>query len=780
MSSLFLTVLNMSITSCYVILIIIAARFLLRPAPKKFSYMLWAAAGFRLLCPFTVKSPFSIVPAGLTTGFESFKDIPAGVIPSFSSDAALSAMAGAQTANAAGAANAARLSGIRGSSAGAGSLTDAAGSFLDGLTSHGVTAFIPENILSVLSAIWCIGAAALIVYAGISTLMLKKHLAEATLCNACALSAGQANQTVRAARTKIYETDYIRSPFVFGIISPKIYLPYGLSESEKNYITAHEQTHIDRFDHLTKLLAFIVLCIHWFNPLVWLAFYFMNCDMEKSCDEKVLSAMDTDIRKEYSVSLLSISAGAGGSKGHGRYMFASPLAFSENNVKGRIKNILSYKKPALWIIVLAVVIGAAVVIGLVSDPAGKKDAQSMSDTIFDDINACAESVMDADIEDLESRNEYKIIDKRITKLEQLFSSDTLLGDGKIVEAYLLEYRLLPDDPDKVALPGGMSMEDGWICETSGMGSPVLIVSQTDDDRIKYLGLSYTGEGWDSNDAVYREASMRAFLEKQGLIARETFPGEHTMVSFTASTGETWKLLLSQPARQGEGGIWCVERWLDGAGSVYYAIPDSYYLAASATYSSIEGYYKALQESAGNGQRPSLLDPEETAYEYITADLGHPSYLVPMSSLEVKTNATIEEFYAPPLNYFMGYIFAFTDDKSYFHLDRIEWITSDQTDRLAQLNIDPNDLPNGYYIYNSYVEADYKDTNKDTEYYLLDSASTSDASGSADGSDSGSHKKVTRKEFREYLDSFTDSEFRPLFRIWEQSGYVTKIEEQYQP
>lgn len=760
MNSLFLTVLNMSIISCYVILIITAARFLLRPAPKKFSYMLWAAAGFRLLCPFALKSPFSIIPTRLTTGFDAFKDISGGVSPSAYSDTALADIAGAHAADAA---KTAQLSGVQGSSAGTGSLTDAAGSFLNGLNSHGITAFIPESTLSVLSIIWCIGVAALIIYTAVSTLVLKKHLAEATPCRTGDSYAGG---------VKIYETDYIRSPFVFGIISPKIYLPYGLSEGEKNYITAHEQTHIDRFDHLIKLLAFILLCIHWFNPFVWLAFYLMNCDMEKSCDEKVLSTMDTDIRKAYSVSLLSISAGRDGSNGHGRYMFATPLAFGENNVKGRIKNILNYKKPALWIIVLSVVIGAAVIIALVSDPAGEKDTQSMPGAVFDDINACAESIMDMDIDYHESPGKYKIIDKRITKLEKLFSSDTLLGDGRNTEAYLLEYRLLPDNPDKVVLAGGMDMEDGWICETSDMGGPVMIVSKTDDGKIKYLGLSYTGEGWSTDDAVYCEASMRAFLEEQGLIERETFPGEHIIVSFTASTGETWKLLLSQPARQGEGGIWCVERWLDGAGSVYYAIPDSYYMATSATYDSIEKYYDALQKSCDSGFKPSLLNPEETAYEYITADLGHPSYLVPMSSLQVKNGATMEEFYTPPLNFFMGYISAFNDDKTYFHLDRVEWITSNQADRLAQLNIDPDSLPNGYYIYNSYVEADYKDTNNDTEYYLLDMKA---ADSSAD-----SHKKVTRKEFSQYLNSFTDSEFRPLFRIWEQSGYITKIEEQYQP
>src|SRR5690606_23560949 len=148
-----------------------------------------------------------------------------------------------------------------------------------------------------------------------------------------------------------------------------IYIPSGLSEEEKSYIILHEQTHIRRFDHLVKMVAFLILCVHWFNPLIWAAFLLMSADMEMSCDERVLKEMGGKIKQAYSTSLLSLATG--------RHLInGSPLAFGEGNIKGRIKNILNFKKPAAWVMVVSIILIAALVIGFTSN---RPSADSSSD-----------------------------------------------------------------------------------------------------------------------------------------------------------------------------------------------------------------------------------------------------------------------------------------------------------------------------------------------------------------------------------------------------------------
>jgi hypothetical protein len=163
----------------------------------------------------------------------------------------------------------------------------------------------------------------------------------------------------------IYIVNGFKTPFVFGIVNPKIYLPDHLSENEKSYVLLHEQTHIKRADHIVKLAFFIITCIHWFNPFVWIAFYLMGEDMELSCDEKVVKQMGNSIKKEYSSSLLSMSTGK-------RILGGSPIAFGENNTKDRIKNVLNYKKPKFWVIVILIFVIIAVGIGLMTNPKNDK------------------------------------------------------------------------------------------------------------------------------------------------------------------------------------------------------------------------------------------------------------------------------------------------------------------------------------------------------------------------------------------------------------------------
>ena len=310
MDAAFLQVLNMSLTAGYAVLLVLAARLFLKKAPKIFSYALWSVVLFRLLCPFSFESLFSLL-------FINANPIPGNImyaeVPQINTGINL--------------------------------VDNAANPILSAQTTLPGASVNPMQIWAFTgSMIWLAGIAVLLIYSLVSLLRLRANLVGAVRW-----------------RDNIYLADHIASPFVMGVICPKIYLPSKLSEREQDYIILHEQMHIRRFDHIIKIVAFLVLTVHWFNPLVWLAFILCVKDMEMSCDESVIKHMDTDIRKEYSASLLSLAAGR-------KIVAGIPLAFGEGDTKSRIKNVLNYKKPAFWIIVAALVVVLAVCVGLATNP----------------------------------------------------------------------------------------------------------------------------------------------------------------------------------------------------------------------------------------------------------------------------------------------------------------------------------------------------------------------------------------------------------------------------
>lgn len=182
-----------------------------------------------------------------------------------------------------------------------------------------------QVVLFVAAVTWLLVAAMLIFYSFWSVFRLKRQLAKA-----------------KWVEQNIYEAENLQTPFVLGFFSPRIYLPADLRGREREYVLAHERTHIKRRDYLIKQAAFLVTCVYWFHPLVWLAFYQMCRDMEMSCDESVIRRMGGEIKKEYSASLLSLASGR-------QIVNGSPLAFGEGGIKARITNVLHYKRPTLWV-----------------------------------------------------------------------------------------------------------------------------------------------------------------------------------------------------------------------------------------------------------------------------------------------------------------------------------------------------------------------------------------------------------------------------------------------
>ena len=308
----FIAILNMSITASYVILFVIIARMLLKKAPKIFSYCLWATVWFRLVCPVSFSSTLSFL--GLFGANRTgYVPVDIGMMPQPQINVGMN------------------------------NIDQAINRFLPAQAPY--ASVNPMQILIYLATIiWALGMIVLLVYSVASYLSLRRKVSTAMLVT-----------------DNIYESEHIRSPFVLGLIKPRIYLPIGIAEGELSYILKHEQTHIQRFDHLIKPLSFFVLCLHWYNPLVWLAFVLMNKDMEMSCDERVLSNMGESVKKNYSGSLLSFATGR-------KVIGGCPLAFGESNTKSRIVNVLNYKRPAFWALVISVIIVTGLGVSLVANP----------------------------------------------------------------------------------------------------------------------------------------------------------------------------------------------------------------------------------------------------------------------------------------------------------------------------------------------------------------------------------------------------------------------------
>ncbi|MDD2447810.1 MAG: hypothetical protein PHY91_09090 [Tissierellia bacterium] len=349
---------------------------------------------------------------------------------------------------------------------------------------------------------------------------------------------------------------------------------------------------------------------------------------------------------------------------------------------------------------------------------------------------------------------FKVIDKKITNLEQLSTFDDILPNS--VELWRLEYRLKPENIDQVMIAGGMQVEDGWITEDSSMGKPNLVFTY-EDDKLVYLGNIISHDIYGLDTLASQEACIREMLENQRLLAKVTYEGNHIVIKFPLSTGETSQLLLSQPVIQGENGLWVVERWMDGSGIIYHEVP--YYEEDIK----ILEYYEGLQEKVNNGDN-LWIDPLEVGYDYIVNTLGQ--VLVKADDLEVINPATIDDFLTTPISHFIGYITEMNSSNGLFHLDKVEFLTHEDEERAAELDIDINiDMPSGFYIYNKDNYPMVFEVCGETEFLILDL------------NDLSNHISISKKEFIEFNNSRGNS---TLFHIYTRDGYVTSIIEQYLP
>lgn len=303
MDDVFLKLVNLSISASWLILAVLVLRVVLKKAPKWVMPLLWGVVALRLVCLFSIESALSLIPSAET--------IPSEIVtetrePVLYEQATLDIVTNPTLPSAA-------------------------------EVPVGVSRQQAQVDFNIYSVLWLAGMAALLVHALVSAGKLKRKLATAILL-----------------RDNIYESEFVDSPFVFGVVKPNIYLPMHMDEGTAAYVIAHERAHLARRDHWWKVLGYLVLALHWFNPLVWVAYILFCRDIELACDEKVVRGLDGAARADYSQALLSCAAPK-------RAVAACPLAFGEGNIKMRVKSALHYKKPAFWVAaaaVLAVVIMA--------------------------------------------------------------------------------------------------------------------------------------------------------------------------------------------------------------------------------------------------------------------------------------------------------------------------------------------------------------------------------------------------------------------------------------
>ena len=312
MSELFLKIVNMSISASWVVVAVLALRFCLKKAPKWVNVLLWGIVAARMVFPFSIESVLSLIPSAET------------ISPTIMMEQSPSVQTGVPALNHV-------INPVI-----SGSFTPAPGA-----SANPLQIWIP-----VLAGIWLFGIVALFLYSAVSYWRLRRKVCEAVIL-----------------RGNIYQSEKVCSPFVLGIIRPKIYLPYHMDSREVGHVIAHEQTHIRRKDHWWKPLGFLLLTIHWFNPLMWLSYVLLCRDIELACDEKVIGKMGNAQRADYTQALVACSVDR-------RLIAACPLAFGEIGVKERVKSVMNYKKPAFWIVLASVIVCAVIAVCFLTNPIG--------------------------------------------------------------------------------------------------------------------------------------------------------------------------------------------------------------------------------------------------------------------------------------------------------------------------------------------------------------------------------------------------------------------------
>ena len=482
MTTLFLGFLNRSLSAAVLIFAVVLVRLVFKKAPKWLLCALWALAAVRLLCPFSIESVLSLIP--------SAEPVQPEIV--YSAAPAIT-------------------SGIPAVDAIVNPPLQAA------FTPDPVQSANPLQILTWIAAwVWLGGCAVLVLYAAISALRLRLRV-----------------RTAVRLEGNVFQSEFVPSPFILGVLRPRIYLPFGLEPGAQDMVLAHERAHLKRGDQLWKPLGFLLLTAYWFNPVCWLAYILFCRDIEAACDEKVVRELGDGCKAAYSRALLQCSVPR-------RMITACPLAFGETGVKGRIKSVLHYKKPAFWVVLAAVFVAIAVAVCFLTDPKqdeaqpeedapasatvdgpAEEDSAPPTSEFFSSIQDYAEYYIAQVI--LPEPVEYKVLtdggfetvtdtvfDAQMVNLEQLASLPGLDPEGDL-QLWSYKIAVAPKNADgRTFLLGadtGLSYIDGreYLLDSTRYLVTVTYRSQTQDYRL----LGWTKDTDGTALAVYEQSGRLA-------------------------------------------------------------------------------------------------------------------------------------------------------------------------------------------------------------------------------------------------------------------------------
>lgn len=460
MEAVFLSLVNRSITAGWLVLAVLALRLLLRRAPKSILCAMWGLVGLRLLCPVSIASPLSLIP--------SVQTLPETVLTTtqpeiYSGVAVIDRVVNPVLTN---------------------TLAAAPGESVN-----------PAQVLAgVLPWIWLLGMVGMLGYALFTTLRLRRRISTAV----------RLEQGVK-------QSEYVKTPFVLGLIHPTIYLPFHMESADAVHVLAHERAHIRRGDPWWKMLGFVLLAIYWFHPLMWVAYFFLCRDMEAACDEAVIRGLSREGRQGYAAALLRLSAAVPG-------LHACPLAFGEVGVKTRIKGVMHYKKPGFWIVTLAVLAAMVVAVCFLTSPAAEKTPEitlppaENAETVQPQPQEQPEApVVAEEIEETQETQETEpesdpleaaVTAAIIQRGEPAFENNTVRTAAfQCFDQQELAFDSDPPQPNQLTLYGnalylGFSVEDGILRETEGSNIPVAITFSCEEEGYEMVEYWQPGDGTD--------------------------------------------------------------------------------------------------------------------------------------------------------------------------------------------------------------------------------------------------------------------------------------------
>ena len=493
LSQIFLTFLYKNMTVSVVIIAVLLARFLLRKMPKKYSYILWSIVGIRMIFDLPFATNISVF--NLFRGFAKHTSTVETML------------AGSHRTNLQGSTDLLNKTDTTGAAAAHASRSTVVEAMTHTLTTS-------QMVLGILGLLWLIVVALFVTYGIYSYVKCRLLVRTAVIARDITPDSHKKKNNV-----SVWECDRIPSPFVLGIIRSRIYIPFRMPKQEQAYILAHEECHIRRLDPLWKLIAFLLLAVYWWNPLVWIAFLYMVRDMEMSCDEAVIEQFGNEIKQGYSNSLLSFAM-----ERH-PYSFA-PVAFGEGDAGRRIKNVLNFKKPHTWVAILVFVLLVVVGVSCLTNGKDKISSETVSDTENSQMQQTAVETTEAPMSSDNNSTVQESL-QSVDKWAQAYAArdvrtiqDMATDDAK---NELKEENLLDDNGNF-----GWSSPWPWFDEESGM--PAYQITQSDDTSATIL---YYAQVSDPHVTVWKETLQYTRKDDKIEIAHE----ELQMLNFIASGSE---------------------------------------------------------------------------------------------------------------------------------------------------------------------------------------------------------------------------------------------------